>query len=435
MEILIENGTVVPMTGDGRETFRAAVGIRGGRIAMVDRDGSRTGAFRAEAGDRLRVIDAEGKAVMPGLINLHNHVAMALMRSVADDMPLMPWLQEKIWPYEAKLNGDDIYWGAKLGIAEMLMGGTTTFADMYARSQRVGEAVEELGIRAVLAPPFIDGRMEAFEREAVEMIGRYHGSGDGRIGVRIAPHAPYTCSPESIARALRLCERYGVGVHVHVAETQDEIATVRERYGKTPVEYLDDLGVFRYPTLAAHCVHLTGGDMEIMLQRGVTVAYNPQSNMKLASGVAPVAEMLRRGLAVGFGTDGPSSNNDLDMWEELRTGSLLQKVTTGDPTALPAHETLRMATAGGADALGMGDRLGRVAEGMLADLIVVDLRKPHLCPNNDLLSDLAYCGKASDVETVIVDGRIAVEGRKLCTADYAAVCRGVKERVAEIARR
>ena len=434
MDLLIENGTVLPMTGDGRETFRATVGIRGNKIVMVDRDGSRTEAFRNSCGNGLRVFNAENQAVMPGLINLHNHVAMSLMRSLADDMPLMPWLQEKIWPYEAKLTGEDIYQGARLGIAEMLLGGTTTFVDMYWMTPRVADAVEELGARAVLTPTFIS-QYDEFERETLQLVERYHGRKDCRISVRIGPHAPYTCAPEAIKRAMKLCERYGMGVHVHLAETKSEVEIIRQKYGKTPVEYLEDLGVFRFPTLAAHCVQVTEHDMEILSRQGVAVAYNPQSNMKLASGVAPVTAMMRHGMTVGFGTDGPSSNNDLDMWEEMRTGSLLQKVATGDPCALPAYETLRMATAAAADAIGAGDRLGRIAEGMVADLILVDLHKPHLCPNNDLAADLAYCGKAADVETVIVDGVPLVENRQLVSADLNEICQQVKRRAREIPSR
>lgn len=293
MDILIRNALILPMTAsanDPRKFFRGSVAISGGRISSVlpatPDNGSDDRGTESENRSR-RVIDAGGKLLMPGLINLHNHVAMSLMRNYADDLPLMEWLADRVWPFEAKLTGDDVYLGARLGIAEMLLGGTTTFVDMYWHADRVAEAVLESGMRAVVCPAFIDTNYEAFERETVRLVERYAGADGGRLGVRIAPHAPYTCSPESVRKALSLCEKYGLGIHVHLSETRSETETIRQRYDKTSAEYLRDLGVFDCPTLAVHCVHLTEEDMDILLRYGVSVAYNPQSNMKLASGIAP----------------------------------------------------------------------------------------------------------------------------------------------------
>ena len=437
--ILIKNCIVLPMTAaenDGKKYYRGNIGITGGRIALVGESAAEAEAFAARFGaaGNLRVIDGSRFVAMPGLVNLHNHVSMALMRSYADDMPLMRWLKEKIWPFEARLTPDDIYLGAKLGIAEMLLGGTTTFVDMYLMADRVAEAVDETGIRAVVCPTFFDDGIENHEPAAIAVIERFNGRDDDRITVRIAPHAPYTNSPDTIRKAVEVCKKYGVGIHVHLSETLDEAEIIRNAYGKTPTEYLADLGLFDVPTLAVHCVHLSETDMDILLRHGVSVGHNPQSNMKLASGIAPVARMIERGITVGIGTDGPSSNNDLDMWDEMRTASLLQKVATGDPCVLPAYHTLQMATCQGARALGMEGRIGVLVPGARADVILIDTDKAHLTPQHDLISNLVYCGKASDVNTVIVDGRTLVENRQLLRLDVQSLCRAAEKRAEELVK-
>lgn len=310
---------------------------------------------------------------MPGLINLHNHVAMSLMRNYADDLPLMEWLADRVWPFEAKLTGDDVYLGSPPRDRRDAVGRDDDFRRyvLACRPRGRGRARERYaGCRVPGLYRYELRSVRAGDRPSGRTLCR---GGRGRLGVRIAPHAPYTCSPESVRKALSLCEKYGLGIHVHLSETRSETETIRQRYDKTSAEYLRDLGVFDYPTLAVHCVHLTEEDMDILFRYGVSVAYNPQSNMKLASGIAPVARMIGRGLTVGIGTDGPCSNNDLDMWDEMRTASLLQKVATGDASVLPAYETLRMATVGGACAVGMEGELGVVAPGARADLILVDM--------------------------------------------------------------
>lgn len=437
MNLLIKGCTILPMTAsesDPCKYFVGNIGIADGKILFADAEPASVDRFRARSHEPLEEIEGEGMVALPGFINLHNHVSMSLMRSYADDMPLMPWLNDKIWPFEAKLNGEDIYLGAKLGIAEMLLGGTTTFVDMYWHSDRVADAMSEMGIRGVVCPTFVGANYDNFEPEAIRMAEKY-GSKKGRIQIMLAPHAAYTCPPDTLKKALKIADRYGLGIQIHVSETLDEQRMIREQYGKTPVAHLRDVGLFERPVLAAHCVYVDEADMEIMARCGVSVAHNPQSNMKLASGIAPVSRMLEAGINVGIGTDGPSSNNDLDMWEELRTASLLQKVATLNPCALTAYQTLRMATVHGAKAIGREGELGVIAPGALADLILVDMRRPHLSPQNDLIANLVYCGKASDVDTVIVDGQVVVKEHQLLMADVQTLCCEAGERVGEIKKR
>lgn len=367
---------------------------------------------------------------MPGLINTHCHVAMALMRGYADDIPLMEWLNDYIWPYEALINRDDVQLGAELGIVEMLRGGVTTFVDMYWYEEAVADAAEKLGIRAVLAPCFVDDRMAAFEEDLPATVAK--AAKCDRLSVMIAPHAPYSCSEENMRRAAVLSEEYGLPITIHLAETHDEERQIRERFGCSPVELIDSYGLLKEGTIAAHCVHLSDSDRRTLLERGVSVAHNPQSNMKISSGISPVATLLDEGVNVTIATDGPCSNNDLDMWEEMRSASFLQKLSAGDPCVISAYELLRMATVGGAKAIGRGDELGQIKEGMLADLIVLDMERPHLYPCYDVVANLAYAAKASDVNMVVVNGEVVVDGGDVLGVDEMDLCRRVEKRAKEL---
>ena len=399
--------------GDARKYFTGSVAIEGNRIVFVaddsrEDDRQRVDQFRAgNTGGGLREIDGRGKLLMPGLVNTHTHVAMTLMRNMADDLSLMEWLHERVWPFEARLGPDEITAGARLGMTEMLAGGTTTLVDMYWHEAAVACAAREAGIRAVLCPSFIDGeRMADFERDIDETLAA--ASGCDTLSVMVAPHAPYSCSEVNLRRAVALAKAHGLGLTIHLSETLDEQRLIRERHRCTPTEYMRQIGVFDVPTIAAHCVHVSDGDIEILRSHGVTVAHNPQSNMKLASGAAPVARMVVAGLNVAIGTDGAASNNDLDMWDEMRSASLLGKLTAGDPSALPAYRVVRMATVNGARAIGMEGSLGIVAPGALADLILIDIDKPHWQPHHDLVAALVYSAKSSDVAAVFIDGRQVV---------------------------
>lgn len=422
MNILIENGIILPMAKTAAEApyYKGSIGIEGELIAFADPGNGQAQEFLEKHKDDCIRIDAAGKVVMPGLINTHTHVAMALLRGISDDVPLMEWLEQHIWPIEGKMGYREIYDGARLGILEMLMGGTTTFVDMYPYEEAVAEAAESAGIRAVVSPCPMDFRMDHFENDWRQVQKRFSDS--RLVSMMMGPHAIYTLSDKNLKRSIDLARELGCGSHVHLAETQTEDKNARDKYGMSPTEYFDREGLFDAPTLAAHCVVLTDNDIRILSQRKVSVAHNPQSNMKLASGIAPVKKLIDAGINVSIGTDGASSNNDLDMWEEMRTASLLQKVSTLDPCAIPAYTALEMATVNGAKAIGMEGKLGQLIPGALADVIMVDFDKAHLFPHTNIVSELVYSAHASDVDTVIINGRIVVESRNCLSMNAKDVC-------------
>jgi len=421
MNILISNGIILPMnTPAGQEPyFKGYVGIEDERIAFVSPQQSIADEFKAKHPD-ARQIDAGGKIVMPGMINTHTHVAMALLRGISDDVPLMEWLEQHIWPIEGKMGYQEVLDGARLGILEMLMGGTTTFVDMYPYEEAVAEAAESAGIRALVSPCPMDFRMEHFENDWKQVRKRFSQS--RLVSMWMGPHAIYTLSEKNLQRSISLSKEMGVGSHVHLAETQTEQDNCMAQHGMSPTEYLEKEGLFSTRTLAAHCVVMSDHDIEILAKHKVSVAHNPQSNMKLASGIAPVKKMMDAGINVALGTDGASSNNDLDMWEEMRTASLLQKVSAMDPCAVPAYTALQMATVNGAKAIGREGELGIIAAGAFADILLVNIEKPHLYPHTNLISELVYSTHSSDVDTVIVNGRIVVENRKCLSMNAQEVC-------------
>ena len=429
MNILINNGIILPMNASNEDKpyFNGYVGIEGERIAFVSSNPDEAKAFLAKHKDDCTQIDASGKVVMPGLINTHTHVAMALLRGISDDVPLMEWLEQHIWPIEGKMGYQEVYDGARLGILEMLMGGTTTFVDMYPYEEAIAEAAESAGIRAVVSPCPMDFRMEHFENDWRQVKKRFSGS--RLVTMWMGPHAVYTLSGEHLQRSISLSKELGVGSHVHLAETQTEQDNCMAQHGMSPTEYLEKEGMFSTKTLAAHCVVMSDHDIEILTRHGVSVAHNPQSNMKLASGIAPVRKMLDAGINVAIGTDGASSNNDLDMWEEMRTASLLQKVSTMDPCAIPAYTALQMATVNGAKAIGREGELGILAAGAFADILLVDIEKAHLYPHTNLISELVYSTHASDVDTVIVNGKIVVRNRKCLSMNAAEVCATAQKQI------
>lgn len=402
-----------------------AVGVVDSRIALVSQDQPRIEAFEAQH-PQCRKIDCLGKILMPGLINTHTHVAMTLQRGMGDDVELMPWLNNIVWPFEARQSDDDIEAGARLGIAEMLLGGTTTFMDMYWSESSVAKAVEELGIRAVLGESCLEGMMESYEQKLTKVLE--HAAKCDRITAIVAPHAPYTCPPAVLDRCRELAEQHNLMTHIHLAETRDEVKTINELYGLTPTQYLDKFGFLTDSTILAHSIYLTEEDIELIKLRGCSIAHNPQCNMKISSGVAPLPALLKAGVRVTIGTDGVCSNNDLDMWDEMRTASLLHKLTSGSPTVLPAYEILKMSTIEAAKAIGRQGELGIIAEGALADIVVLNTNRIHYRPHHDLISSIIYCGKAADIEYVMVDGKLLVEEYQLLGVDIEAICSDVEVR-------
>lgn len=415
MKILIKNALIYPMTEEAaaREEpcFQGNIAIYQDRISGVGQI--------PEEGDFDKIIDGTDCVAIPGLVNTHTHGAMTLLRSYADDMPLMDWLQKKIWPIENLMTDADIYWGTLLSIVEMIKSGTTTFADMYIMMDQVARAVDESGMRGVLARGMtgLGANGEKALLESVDFIKNWQGKGEGRITTMMGPHAPYTCPPDFLKKALSYVEQLGVGIHIHLAETLTEVADIEKEYGKRPVALMDEVGLFQHHVLAAHVVHVNEQEIELLADKKVKVAHNPQSNMKLASGIAPVAQMLKKGITVAIGTDGASSNNNLDMIEEMRTASFLQKVAAMDPTVLPAYQVLEMATRNGADALNLTGEIGQIAVGKNADIILVDFHQPHLYPHHDAAAHLVYAAKGSDVKTVLIDGKVVMENRQLLTLD------------------
>ena len=416
-EILIRGATVLTMEGHDKIFADGEIAIAGDRIISAGARGSSPANFKA-----ARIIDGSGMVAMPGFINCHTHAAMTLMRSYADDMPLMKWLNEKIWPLEEKLQREDFYWGTMLCTLEMIKSGTTTFADMYLEMEQVARAVEVSGMRACLSRGMIGIAPNAQKAmdESIQFVEKWHGGANGRITAMFGPHATYTCSPDYLKQVAAQAAKYGVGIHIHVAETADEAEKINADYGTTPVRHLDSLGIFEIPVLAAHCVHVDQADMEILARKKVSIAHCPESNMKLASGIAPVDALIRAGAHVALGTYGAASNNNLDMLEEMRIATFLQKVATGDPMVLPSFETLRLATYNGAQALGF-DNLCLIKTWMKADLILVNFHKPHLYPRHDLLAHLVYAAQSADVDTAIINGEIVMEGRKVLTMDEEEV--------------
>lgn len=360
-----------------------------------------------------KIIDGSHKAIIPGLVNGHTHAAMTLFRGFGDDMPLMPWLEQKIWPNEAKMTREDIYWGAKLACLEMIKSGTTTFFDMYQRPRVTADATEEMGLRGVIAGVCFDG----FDKEEAEKCKRHNerlmrdaDNYSQRVRFSIGPHAIYTVSGELLQWAHQFASERQIPIHLHLAETEGEVKFSVDKFGLTPVRYLYKLGVLSPRLIIAHGIYIDDDEIRMLADHGVKVVHNPASNMKLASGIHfKFKEMRERGIIVGLGTDGCSSSNNLDMIEAMKLASLLGKAWRKDPEALTADEMLRAATAEGAAMLGI--KAGEIKEGYLADLCLIDLRSPAFTPNFNLVSNLVYAANGSCVDTVICDGKVLMENR------------------------
>lgn len=380
--------------------------------------------------DGVQVVDGSRLLFMPGLVNTHGHAAMSLLRGYGDDLALQVWLQEKMWPMEEKFTGDDVYWGTSLSVLEMLKGGTTTFLDMYDHMDRVAEVAELSGIRSVLMRGVIGLCPEDVQNhklaEAISFARNWHGKADGRITTMISPHAPYTCPPDFLVKFVQAAHDLDLPMHTHMSETKREVEQNVVDYGLRPVAHLEKLGMFTRPSIVAHGVHLNDEEIETLARYNVGVSHNPGSNLKLASGVARVPELLKAGVKVSLGTDGAASNNNLDMFEEMRLAALIHKGISGDPTAVPAPEALLMATEYGAKSIFLNN-VGRLAVGMKADFIAIDIDQPHLLPHTDLLSHAVYSASAKDVEHVWVNGKQVVKHGECLTLDEEAIRRKAQE--------
>lgn len=363
--------------------------------------------------------------IMPGLVNVHTHAAMSLFRGLADDLPLMQWLQEYIFPVEATLTGELVYQGTLLSVCEMIKSGTTSFCDMYLFADDVARAAAEAGIRAWVGEVLYDfpspnyGALENGFTYTRELLGRWRNH--PLVTITIDPHAVYTCSPELLTRLGAMARNEGALYVIHLAENAEEVHTCRQRYGCTPVEHLESLGLLGSNVVADHCVMLTEDEIALLANRGVKVAHCPESNLKLASGIAPVPEMLAAGITVGIGTDGSASNNDVDMFGEMNTAAKVQKLRRMDPTAMAADLTLWAATMGGAGVLGAEAHIGSLEPGKKADCIVLDLDQPHLTPIYHPVSHLVYAARGGDVVHSVINGRLVMRKRQLLTLDEAAI--------------
>jgi 5-methylthioadenosine/S-adenosylhomocysteine deaminase len=420
-DLLLTGGTVLSLAKGAAPIAAGAVAVRDGAIVAVGPAADLAAAGRAE-----RVLDAQGGLILPGFVNTHAHMAMSLLRGFADDLPLKVWLEKHIWPAEARLmNAETVRLGSLWAAVESLKAGVTTVCDAYFFGEAVAKAARASGLRTVLTEGLLDFPTPACPTPEVAfakqtaLLERYRD--DRLIVPSVAPHATYTVSPEWLIREAALAAEYNVPFQIHLAETRSELEEIRQRTGLSPVAYLARLGVLSPQTLAAHCVHVDGADLDLIAENGVAVATNPVSNLKLGSGVAPVLEMLARGVRVGIGTDGAASNNTTDLLRDAQLMALLHKGLSYDPTVLPARQLVELLTVGGAGALGLDDRIGTLEPGKRADVIVMSLTEPHTLPLFDPFAHLAYAARAADVRHVVVEGRLVVEDRQVLTVDEAAL--------------
>ena len=427
-DLVIKGGLVLTMVGGEEPVPCASIDIAGGKIINIRKKDEPDTAVAGHT----KVMDAKDALVMPGLVNAHTHLAMTLFRGFADDLPLNEWLFDRIFPAEAAfLNPDTVYWGSLLGCLEMIASGTTCLADGYFFQDETVRAVNESGLRGLVAQGVVDFPAPgvADPRDNIKVAGRFIEKWlnfSDLIVPGMFCHSPSTCSDHTLKAALKISREFGVPLQIHLSETRDEVNEIMRKTGKRPVYYLDQLGLVCKDLIAAHAVHLEQGEIACLKNRGAKVVHLPESNMKLASGVMRTAEMVSAGLTVGLGTDGCASNNNLDLFGEMDAAAKLAKVMSYDPTRLTARTVLEMATLQGASVLGFEKAIGTLEKGKQADIIVVDLHGPHLCPNYDPISTLVYSATGADVRDVIVGGRVLMENRKFLTLDPEVIMEKVR---------
>ena len=426
-DLVITGGTLITMSAGMEIIEDSLVGIKDDIIVAADKN-TDSGCSILKVKE---TIDASGCIVMPGLVNTHTHIPMVCFRGMADDLPLMEWLSKHIWPAEMNfVNKEMVYDGAMLAMAEMILSGTTTFCDGYFFEDTITEAVSTVGMRAVVSQGFADvfmsdkTRADKMMAAAKRFVKRWQPHAP-MITPAYFCHSPYTCSPDTLVRVKDAAREDGILYLMHLLENKDETDIILNLYGKKPVQLLCDLGVLDEQTIAVHCNWLTKEDMAIFADLGVKVSHNPESSMKLASGIAPIPEMLKKGIIVGIGTDGCASNNDMDMFREMNTAALIHKVNSLNPTVMNAETVCKMATIGGAKSLGLDKLTGSIEKGKKADIILVDMNQPHLTPLYNSYSQLVYAARGADVKTSIINGKIVMKDRNLLTIDLQTAMKKV----------
>lgn len=421
MSILIENIMIVTMDQEQDVIGKGYILIKDNKIKEVN-----VGEYLGKE-ENLYKIDGKDHCAMPGLINAHTHAGMTIFRGYGEGLTLMRWLNEKIWPIESKLKNNHVKIATELAALEMLRSGTTCFNDMYFYEEEVIKVAKEFNIRGVIGVSIMGDNWEHQLKEAIDLDKKIKEDKSGLIDSMIAPHSPYTLSIDALKTIAKEAKLKNKNIHIHISETQDEVNIIKERYNKTSCELLQDIGIFNSKVAGAHCVYLTDNDMNILKENGASVIYNPQSNMKLASGIARIAEMNDIDINVCLGTDGTSSNNNLNMIEEMETGTILQKLYYKDATKLNAKQVLKMATYNGAMALMNDKKLGKIKEDYLADIVLLDLNKPNMIPINDIHSNIVFSANASEVDYVIVNGNIVMEKGEFKHIDEEKVLHNFKE--------
>ncbi len=420
MRTLITNAYVLDMVGEIPNIDKKDILINDNIIERIDKDIDKN----EEVDER---INAKNMLIMPGLINTHTHLAMSIFRGYKTDKKLMDWLEDAIFPVEDKLKPEDIYWNSYLSCLEMIKSGTTTCNDMYFGMNKTVEAIRDTGLRAVVAWCIKDDSIKDKVEQTREYAKMYNNDENGKIKIYVSADAPHTCNPDTIKLCVDLAKELNTGLHIHLAETIDEETKIKSRYDKRSTEYLNDLDVFDVPVVLAHGIYVSDSDIEILKKIKGGISHNPISNCKLSSGICDVVKLRKNGINIGLGTDGIGSTTTMDMFEEMKTAAYLQKVNTMEPSSISAYDILKMATIEGAKVLGMENEIGTLEPGKKADMIFIKTDKLHMCPANDVCANLVYSSNGADVETVMIDGKVIMQNRKMVNLDEKQVMRQVKK--------
>ena len=420
MKTLITNAYVLDMVGDTANIEKKEILINDNIIEIIDKEIDKN----IEVDEK---INAKNMLVMPGLVNTHTHLAMSIFRGYKADKKLMDWLEDAIFPVEDKLQPEDIYWNSYLSCLEMIKSGTTTCNDMYFGMNKTVEAINDTGLRAVVAWCIKDDAIKDKIEKTREFAKIYNENKDSKIKIYVSADAPHTCNPDTIKLCVELAKELNTGLHIHLSETIDEETKIKSRYSKRSTEYLNDLNAFDVPVVLAHGIYVSDSDIEILKKIKGGISHNPISNCKLSSGICDVAKLRENGITIGLGTDGIGSTTTMDMFEEMKTAAYLQKVSTKEPSVISAYDILKMATIDGAKVLGMDDQIGTLEPGKKADMIFIKTDKIHMCPANDVCANLVYSSNGADVESVMIDGKIIMQNRKMINLDEKQVMRQVKK--------